>query len=371
MRFSCEKSYLQAAVGTASRATYAKSVVPALEGLLIEAHDDVKISGYDLKTGIRTSFPADVSRPGDIILNARLFGEIIKKLPDDVVNIECGENYMVNIKCGMSEFNIMGINAADFPELPSVDYQNSIYISEKTIKSMISQTLFAVSDNEARPIHTGSLFELEGGVLTVVSVDGYRLAIRRENVSRSEVETASFVVPGTALNEVEKISGDNDNDVKITVGSKHIMFTIGSTVLISRRLEGEFLNYKNSVPKSCKYTIEADRRELINSVERVSLIINDKLKSPVRCKFDDNIMNIVSSTALGTASDFCEVSGNGEGLEIGFNNKYILDALRAAPADKLMLQLSTGISPCIMIPADGSRNFLYMILPVRLKANEG
>lgn len=371
VKFSCEKSLLQAAIAIASRATYVKSVVPALEGLLVEAHDDVKISGYDLKTGIRTSLPADVMKTGEIILNARLFGEIIRKLPDDVVTVTVGENYSVNIKCGLSEYNIMGLSAADFPELPGVDYQNSVYISEKMLKSMISQTIFAVSDNEARPIHTGSLFEVENGVLTVVSVDGFRLAIRREEVMRSDLEEVTFVVPGTALSEVEKIASDSDDLVKITIGSKHIMFTIGSTMLVSRRLEGEFLNYKNSVPKTSKYTIDVFRRDIINSVERVSLIINDKLKSPVRCKFEENVLNIVTNTALGTASDSCDVNGNGEGLEIGFNNKYILDALKAAPSDKLRLQLSTGISPCIIIPADGTNSFLYMILPVRLKANEG
>ncbi len=148
------------------------------------------------------------------------------------------------------------------------------------------------------------------------------------------------------------------------------MFTMENTVVISRRLEGEFLNYKNSIPKNSKYFIEADRKSLISSIERVSLIISDKLKSPVRCVFGEDILRVYTSTSLGKASDECQTEGNGENLEIGFNNKYILDALKAAPAEKLRLQLSTGVAPCIVVPADDKANFLYMILPVRLRANE-
>ncbi|MGE4484369.1 MAG: DNA polymerase III subunit beta [Oscillospiraceae bacterium] len=370
MKFSCEKSLIQAAVTTASRAASVRSAVPSLEGLLIEAHSDVRISGYDLKTGIRTTLSADVVEEGAVVLNARLFGDIIRKMPDDIFVVDVDERFTAKIKCGMSEFEIIGFNEVDYPEFPSVDYQNSIYIQEKTLKAMIAQTNFAVSDNEARPIHTGSLFEVEDGVLTVVSVDGYRLALRREPLERTEIEKCSFVVPGTALSEVEKIASETDDLVKITQGSKHIMFTIGTTTLVSRKLEGEFLNYKNSVPTTGKYQILADRRLIVSSVERVSLIINDRLKSPVRCVFTDGLLKVYTSTALGKASDECPISGDGDGLEIGFNNKYILDALKAAPSDNIVLLISTGISPCVIVPAGGETNFIYMILPVRLKANE-
>ena len=373
MKFSCEKSFLQNAINTTSRAAAVKSAVSSLEGLLIEAVEDVTISGYNLKTGIRTSINADVSQEGSIVLNSRLFGDIVRRFDDDIVTVEAGENFLVKISCGMSEFEIMGIPASDYPELPSVDYQNSFSMPEATLKAMISQTIFAVSDNEARPIHTGSLFDIENSMLTIVSVDGYRLALRRENLKTLEenkMEKCSFVVPGYALSEVEKILDDSEDLVKITLGSKHIMFTAKNTVVISRRLEGEFLNYRNSIPRTCKFSIEADKKSLINSIERVSLIISDKLKSPVRCVFGDNILNVYTSTALGKASDECATKGDGENLEIGFNNKYILDALKAAPAEKLRLQLSTGIAPCIVVPADEKTNFLYMILPVRLRANE-
>ena len=370
MKFSCEKADLAAAVTIASRAAAAKSAVPSLEGLLIEAGSDIIVTGFDLKTGIRSTIKADVSEPGSVVINARLFGDIIRKLPDDVIYLSVNEKYMINIRCAMSEFDIMGISAEEYPDLPSVDYQNSVYMKERDIKAMIAETNFAVSDNEARPIHTGALFEVENDILTVVAVDGFRLALRRERVAKTEVGKVSFVVPGTALSEVEKIAGDSEDLVKITLGSKHVMFTLGPNMLISRRLEGEFLNYRNSIPQTSKYSIELSRRDLINTVERVSLIINEKFKSPIRCAFGDNVLRVSTAATLGKAVDECGVSGDGEGLEIGFNNRYILEALRAAPADSVRLQLSTSVSPCVIVPTDGSKNFLYMILPVRLRANE-
>jgi DNA polymerase-3 subunit beta len=237
---------------------------------------------------------------------------------------------------------------------------------------MISQTNFAVSDNESRPIHTGALFETEENELTVVAVDGYRLALRREVLEQDEVPEYNFVVPGAALTEVERIISDGDGKVTITLGSKHIIFKIEDTLLISRRLEGEFLNYKNSLPGQAKYRIKVEKDDLIDSVERVSLIISDKLKSPVRCVFGEGIVKLHTASALGKASDECPVSGDdGENLEIGFNDKYLLEALKAAPADDVLLELNSSVTPCIISPADNSNNFLYMILPVRLKAYEG
>jgi len=371
VKFSCEKSLLQNAVNTASHAAAAKSTIPSLEGLLIEAAgDSVTISGYDLKTGIRTRIPADVNVPGAIVLNARLFGDIVRRMPDDYLVFHAGDGMSVTLSCGRSVFEIMGTSAEDYPELPSVDYQKSIQIPQKVMRSIISETIFAVSDNESRPIHTGSLFEISDNVITVVSVDGYRLAMRRERIENSEIEQSSFVVPGAALSEVEKIASDTEDCLKITLGSKHVMFTIGETELISRRLEGEFLNYRQAIPQKANFTIEIDRRSFLSSVERVSLIINDRMKSPVRCVFGDNKVKMQTVTALGRASDECEMKGSAGDLEIGFNNRYMLDALKAAPADRLKVLLTSGVSPCVIIPADGSDKFLYMILPVRLKAGE-
>ena len=370
MKFSCEKALLQAAISTTSRAVSPKSSIPALEGILLEAGSDLRLTGYNLETGIRTIVPADIREEGTLVLGARLFGEIVRKLPDDIVTFQ-SENYMVNIKCGMSEFNILGTDPEEFPELPTVEYQNSLILPQSRLKAMISQTLFAVSDNESRPIHTGSLFEVDSNGLTIVSVDGYRLALRHEAIDKKEgAETFSFVVPGAALSEVEKICSDVDEPASVTQGARHVMFKEGDTMLVSRRLEGEFLAYRQAIPRNNTIHVEGETRALLSSIDRVSLIISDKLKSPLRCVFDSNLLKISTKTAIGDAYDECPLSGDGGGLEIGFNNKYLMDALKAAPADKVRLELTTGVSPCVILPTEGEENFLYMVLPVRLKAGE-
>lgn len=370
MKFSCEKALLQAAISTTSRAVSPKSSIPALEGILLEAGNDLRLTGYNLETGIRTIVPADIREEGTLVLGARLFGEIVRKLPDDIVTFQ-SENYMVNIKCGMSEFNILGTDPEEFPELPTVEYQNSLILPQSRLKAMISQTLFAVSDNESRPIHTGSLFEVDSNGLTIVSVDGYRLALRHEAIDKKKgAETFSFVVPGAALSEVEKICSDVDEPASVTQGARHVMFKVGDTMLVSRRLEGEFLAYRQAIPRNNTIHVEGETRALLSSIDRVSLIISDKLKSPLRCVFDSNLLKISTKTAIGDAYDECPLSGDGGGLEIGFNNKYLMDALKAAPADKVRLELTTGVSPCVILPTEGEENFLYMVLPVRLKAGE-
>ena len=372
MKFTCEKYLLLAAIITASRTAATKSPVVLLEGLLLEAEDgSIKISGFDLKTGIITTVPAEVEQPGGIVLSARLFGEIIRKMPDHSVTITVNSSFIATISSGMSLFDVHGSPTLDYPELPTVDGKDTFEINEAILKKMISQTNFAVSDNESRPIHTGALFETLDGELTIVALDGFRLALRQESVGMdSKTPDLSFVVPGTALSEIEKIASDGDRVVTITLGAKHIMFSIGDTILISRRLEGEFLNYRHSIPQSSKYQIIVNKSELISAVERVSLIISDNLKSPIRCVITDGLIKLSSASAIGKASDECAIDGYADEIEIGFNDKYLLDALKAAPAEMVKLELNTGVNPCIITPADDSSNFLYMVLPVRLKSYE-
>ena len=314
MKFSCEKALLQAAISTTSRAVSPKSSIPALEGILLEAGNELRLTGYNLETGIRTVVPADIQEEGTLVLGARLFGDIIRKLPDDIVTFRA-DHYMVNITCGMSEFNILGTDP---------------------------------------PIHTGSLFEADDKGLTIVSVDGYRLALRHEAIDKKEgAESFSFVVPGAALSEVEKICSDVDEPAQIIQGARHVMFKVGSTMLVSRRLEGEFLAYRQAIPRNNTIHVVGDTRALLASIDRVSLIISDKLKSPLRCTFDHNLLKISTKTAIGDAYDECPLEGDGGGLEIGFNNKYLMDALKAAPADRVRLELTTGVSPCVILPTEG------------------
>ena len=372
MKFSCEKALLQSAVMTAGRVVASKSSILALEGVLVEAEENgLRVSGYNLETGIVTTVEANVVKTGAIVLSARLFGEIIRKLPDDVVSIET-EGNSVHITCGPTSFDIMGSSADEFPELPEVDVGNLFSVTQGTLRSMISRVIFAVSDNESRPIHTGALFEVGEDDLTMVAVDGYRLALRREKIVSKGAEIKfSFVVPGAALNEVDKICGDCDEEVRITSGVRHIMFEMGATTLVARRLEGEFLNWRQTVPKNNSVVLEANTSDLQISIDRASLIINEKLKSPLRCKFEDGSLAITSRTAIGSAFDRCPIAGDGKGLEIGFNNRFLMDAVKAAPASRVRLELNTPTSPCLLLPVEGEEdNFLYMVLPVRLKAGE-
>lgn len=369
MKFSCEKHVLQNAIAIASRATASKSPNTALEGLLISAGEGVCITGYDLKKAIYTNIEANVGIMGQIVVNARLFGEMIRRMPEGMVFFTA-DDLNIHVKCGKSEFNFIGISAEDFPELSQVDGINEISLPQGILKSMINQTIFAVADNEVRPVYTGSLFEINDNELTIVSVDGYRLAKRTEKIESGKMENCSFVVPGSSLTDIERICTDSEELVSIAVGARHISFTIGETVVLTRRLEGEFLNYRKSIPDTYKYELEIERSELLSCIERVSIIVSEKNSNPVRMTVDDGSIYCLCVTPIGKAEDTCLCVGNGEGLEIGFNDRYMTDALKAASGkDKLKLCLSTPSSPCIIKAADGSDSFTYMILPVRLRAN--
>ena len=375
MKFSCEKAIFQAAVTTAGRVVAPKSTIQALEGVLLEADADgfLRVSGYNLETGIVTQAEAEVREPGAIVLSARLLGEILRKMPDDMVSVSSGANDSVNICCGPTKFeDIKGSSDEDFPELPTVSEGDSLTLAQGDLRAMIGQTVFAVSDNESRPVHTGALFEADGENLTVVAVDGYRLALRREKLTNQLAPAGlSFVVPGAALSEVEKICADSDETAVVTMGDRHIMFQLGNTLLVARRLEGEFLNYRQTIPHNNAIALEAETADLQRSIDRASLIINEKLKSPLRCRFEDGSLSITSKTAIGSAFDRCPVTGDGKGLEIGFNNRFLMEAVKAAPASRVRLELNTPTSPCLILPLEGEKdNFLYMVLPVRLRSGE-
>lgn len=370
MKFSCEKYLIQNACAVASRATASKSTIPALEGLLLSAELGLTVTGYDLKKGIYTRMEADVEEKGAVVVGARFLGEMLRRLPDGIVQISCDGGMNVKVKCGRSEFSFIGISPEDFPEMPRVDGVNNISLPQGILRSMINQTIFAVATSDARPIYTGSLFEIKDDTLTVVSVDGYRLAKRTEKIEKGHMEDCSFVVPGSALSDIERICTDEEGEVSIAVGTKHIMFRIGDTVVISRRLEGEFLNYRKSIPEAFRFTVKVDRAEFMSSIDRVALIISEKNSSPVRLTFGESGIDCLCMTPLGRAQDVCSCEGSGDGLEIGFNDRYLMDALKAAAADELELCLNSASSPCIVRAADGSDRFTYMILPVRLRAGD-
>ena len=281
------------------------------------------------------------------------------------------DKLQVRLRCGDADFEIPGLSAADYPDLPEVEDEYAVSIQRKVLRAMIEEVAFAVSTNESRPVHTGALFEIGEGGLTMAAVDGFRLAVRKEPLEKLEGGAFSFVAPGSALNEVKGICGDVEDLAEITLGKRHILFTVGDVELICRRLEGEFLDYRNAIPKKNPVAVTVEAKTLINSIDRVSVVISDKLKSPVRCRFEEGKVLLSAKTGNGEAKDVCPLlEGDGEGLEIGFNNRYLMEALRYAPADKVRIELNTSVAPAIIVPTDGRDHFLYMVLPVRLKNSD-
>ena len=356
MKFSCEKEILLGILGTASRAVTGKSSMPLLEGLLICADaSTLTVTGYDMSMGIRTTTETDVVEPGSIVINAKLLLDIVHKL-------------MTTVKCGRAVFNLAATEADEFPALAEVSSATGFSLPQNILKSMISQTIFSVSDNESKPIHTGCLFELDGSRLNVAAVDGYRLSVRRETIEGMSGEM-KFVVPGASLREIERILGEDDEPVEIFPDQKNILFRIGGTTLITRLIEGEFLNYRAAIPNDFEHVVDIDSHELISSIERVSLIVSEKLKNPVRFHFDGNYVQLSCVTAIGKSYDECPIDGCIEDLEIGFNNRYMLDALRASGTEKVRLQLKGSLNPIVISPTEGDK-FTYLVLPVRLRAND-
>ena len=366
MKFTVNKSDITEAVSNIQRAVSTKTSIPALEGILLSATETgLELCAYDLELGITTVIPAFVMEPGKAVLSAKLFSDIVRRTPAETVTVSVDEKNMATLESGYSRFSIIGIPAEEFPELPKLSDSTQISLPGALLKSMIRQTLFAIAESDAKPIHQGSLFSLENGILDVVSVDGYRLAVRREPVDFSE--ELSFVVPGKTLSELLKLIKDSEEPVEISAGRRHILFKIDNYTVISSLLEGEFLNYKAAIPPESQTEVVLKTREAIDSVERVSLLITDRLKSPIRCLFDNNEVKLNCTTSMGRASDQLDVEMTGQSVEIGFNNRYLLEALRNTECDEVKVQLGGPLSPMKVVPKEGD-SFLFLVLPVRLKS---
>ena len=365
MKFNCNRQKLNEAVTNVQRAVSSKSTMPALEGILIKAlNNKITLCGYDLEIGITTTIDADVKENGAIVLNARLFADIIRRMPEDTISIETNEKLIAYISSGKVDYKIIGISDEEYPELPAVKSSDTVTINGETLKSMIRQTIYAVSDKDIKPAHKGSLFEIENGNIKIISVDGYRLAIRTEQIDY--MDEKSFIVPGKSLSEVIKLITDDTEDVNLIVGDRHIIFKIDEYSIITRLIEGEFMNYKAALPKTHSTELKVNTRKFINSVERMSLLLTEKLKSPVRCKIEDGLVKTSCNTSIGQAYDEFEAQIEGEDVEIGFDNKYFLDAMRYSETDEVKIQLNGTLSPIVILPSEGE-SFIFLVLPVRLK----
>ena len=367
MRFTCEKSMLVTGLNIAGRTVAQKSSLSVIEGILCKASHGLSLTGYNMETAITYEIEAEVADPGQCILPAKLFGDIIRRLPEGPVTVVVDEAFKVSIRAGYASFTISAESADEYPELPDVNDGRAIKIPQKELKDLISGTIFAVSENQGRPIHTGVKFEVTDTSITTVAVDGFRLARRTYHPEESTGRELNFVVPAAGLKEVEKIVSDTEENAAFTLGPKHILFQMGSATLVCRLLEGEFLDWKKVVPSNCPVKLVANVSDLASSVERVGLIVSEKYKSPVRCVFSHQELLMRTNTTIGAAEDRCSIAGDGKELEIGFNVRYLSDALRVIPSEEVTLELTNGLRPIVLTPVDEKQDFAYMVLPVRIK----
>ncbi|MCL2509377.1 MAG: DNA polymerase III subunit beta [Oscillospiraceae bacterium] len=367
MKFVCETSLLSEVCQSVQRAVSSKTSIPAIEGIYMKAlGNELILTGYDLELGINTAIPARVEENGGIILSAKILCDILRRLPGQNVSIESDERYMAVIRSERAEYSLIGISPKEYPELPSVTGGFPVVVDQNILKEMIRQTIFAVAVNDNKIVHTGIKFEIGSHLIKLIAVDGFRLAVRTEAIEYNG-EEITFIVPAKTLAEVVKLFGSESDTVSMFIGKRHIVFEIGSYNVVSRLLEGDFLNYKSAIPAMTATSVKANTRELIDSIERISLIITDKVKSPLRCVFENGEVKVSSSTSLGSANDKIAAEIDGPPVEIGFNNRFLIEALRVCDTDEVIIQINGSVSPILILPPEND-SFLFLILPVRLKS---
>ena len=370
MKIVCEKEKILKAINSVTKAVASKTTMPILEGILIQTNDkEVKLTTYDLEIGIEYIIDADVREQGATVVNAIMFSEIIRKLPDTEINISLNEKNLLVIECEGSLYKLATMNPEEFPELPQINVENSIDIEQNVLKEMIRKTIFAVSTEENRPIFTGCLFEIKNNKLNVVAVDGFRLAWKSKFLQNNSNDFTA-VIPGRTLNEVNKIILDSFDTIKIGVAKNQALFEMENCKLVTRLLDGEFLNYSSVIPENWETRVRVNKNNLQNCFERISLIsassIEKEKKYPVKLSVDIGKVTISCTNQTGDAKEEMYVSTEGQNLEVGFNPKYFLDALRAIDDEEIFVDFGTSISPCIIRPVDDG-DYIYMILPIRLK----
>lgn len=373
MNFNCNKLELSEAIGNVSKAVPAKSSIPQLEGIKLSLlGDKLTLTGYDLELGITTTVSVinNDDSTGEYIINARLFSDMVRKMPSDNINIDINKNndMKAHLKAQNTNCKIAVLSAKDYPEFPDTSTGDEISIPQPLLKNMIHQTIYAVSLSDIKPILTGELFDIKNGYFNLVAIDGKRLAIRHENISSNQ--TIKFVVPSKTLDEVSKILKDNTNsqDCKIISTSRHITFQIDKYTIISRLLEGEFHNYESSIPSSSKTEVILKVKELSDCLERCALLINEKNRAPIKLNFKDDSLKIVCETPLGNIDEEIKINMNGEPLLIALNNKFLLDALRVTDCDQVKFLMNSPVLPVTIVPMQ-SNSFTFLLMPIQLREN--
>jgi DNA polymerase-3 subunit beta len=367
MLFSVEQEVLNEALSNVSKAVAERSAIAALEGIKFEfSGGKLTLTGYDLEIGIKTTIDAVGSGTETFVLNARLICEMVRKLPRGTVNFEITGESLVRFTCATVKFALTSISAEDYPDIPEYEKTEGFEIAAHTLRNMITMTKFAVAQNDIKPILTGEKFETGGGVFEIVGMDGYRLAIRREEIDSKN--KYKFVIKAKSLSEVAALINEKSEDnIKIYVSSKNAAFETGSYIIYTRLLEGEYFDYTNAVPTKDRITAEVKiaASGLIKSLERSLLLIDERIKSPVRLVFKDNVCELSCRTARGEISDEIECQVTSGEIEIGFNAQYLLSALRSSEADEVLFKLVNGVSPMLITPIEGD-SFTFIVLPIRL-----
>ena len=370
MKIVCYKENILKAINSVVKGVASKTTMPILEGILIQTNDkEIKLTTYDLEIGIEYVMECEVEEQGSTVVNAIMFSEIIRKLPDTEIHITLNNKNLLEIECEGSLYKLATMNPEEFPELPKIEVENSIEIDQTLLKNMIRKTIFAVSNEESRPIFTGCLFEIENNKLTVVAVDGFRLALRSIFLNKQS-NNFKAVIPGKTLNEVNKILLDSFEPVKIGVSKNQALFEMDNCKIVTRILDGEFLNYKNVIPSNWETRIKVNKNNIQNSFERISLIssstVEKEKKYPVKVQVDIGKITISCTNQTGDAKEELYVSTEGKNLEAGFNPKYFLDSLKAIDDEEVYIEFGSSISPCL-IKSTENNDYTYMILPIRLK----
>ena len=370
MKVICEKEKILKGISSVINGVASKTTMPVLEGILIQTNDnELKLTSYDLELGIEYTMECEVQEEGNTVVNATMFSEIIKRLPSTEIKFSINSNNLLEIECEGSLYKLATMNPDEFPELPRINVDNSIEIEQTTLKNMIRKTIFAVSTEENRPIFTGCLFEVNDNKLNVVAVDGYRLAIK-SNVLNEAANSFSSVIPGKTLNEVNKIISDSFDTVKIGISRNQALFEMENCKIVTRLLDGEFLKYSNTIPQNWETRVKVNKSNIQNCFERILLIsassIEKEKKYPVKINIEVGKVTISCANQTGDAKEEIYVDTEGKELEIGFNPRFFLDALKAIDDEEVYIEFGTNRSPCIIKPVEDG-DYLYMILPIKMK----
>ena len=367
MRIEINQSILAEAINIVQRGISPRTTLQILDGILLETVDNgLKLTATDLEIGIETHVDCNIYQEGGIVVNSRIFGDMIKKLPNSTIHITVEESN-INVKCKGSEFNILGSQASEYPQLPNIVDENSFTVPGDLLRSAISQTVFATTQDETRPILTGVLLEIADNIASFVALDGYRLALRMISVDSDQ--DIKIVVPGRALNELNKIIGSGDEEIGITVAPGHIMFNIGQTLVFSRLLEGQFLNYKDIIRKEHGANVLVNRQDLQSSLERASLLAREEKANLVKLNLVEDRIVIRSNSEIGDINEEVPSKHEGEETDIAFNSKYIIDGIRAMDSEDVELHFMGSLNPCIIKPSNND-NYTYLLLPVRLAQDD-